>query len=155
MPSMIAASGLDSLKAEGTATCLGRHETNRGVCIHMSVCVHARTCVCVLVRLICVCVHVCVGEYGVYVMCEYRVGGCMGESVSECKRDYECPMDVAQAKPLSQDHCPNGMHRLLCPPFPPHVKLHFLDPSPPSPLPLPSPSPPPHVTGACLASEPP
>ena len=65
----------------------------------------------------------------------------MGENVSECKRDYECPMDVAQAKPLSQHRGPNGMHRLLCPPFPPpHVKLHFLDPfpypPPPPPLPL-------------------
>ena len=93
---MIAASGLDSLKAEGTATCLGRHETNRGVCIHMSVCVHAPTCVCVLVRLICVCVYTFVWvSMGGYVMCEYRVDGCMRESVSECKRDFECPMDVA------------------------------------------------------------
>ena len=45
---LFAATGFDSLQVEGTTTCFGGHEKDRGVCVSVCVCVRLCMCVCVL-----------------------------------------------------------------------------------------------------------
>ena len=64
---LFAASGFNSLKVEGTATCFGGHEKDRGVCVCVRVCSYM--CVCVLLHQdicsvmclvpTCMCLYVC------------------------------------------------------------------------------------------------